>query len=36
MRGLHEDSSVVVGFDLYRNQVTLLMGFKSYGCGVNV
>lgn len=36
MRDLHDDSSVVVGFDLYRNQVRLLMGFKSYGCGANV
>ena len=36
MRRLHEDSSVVIGFDLYRNQVHLLMGFKSYSCIVNV
>jgi hypothetical protein len=36
VRRLHEDSSVVVGFDSYRNQVHLLIGFKSYGSIVNV
>jgi hypothetical protein len=29
------DSSAVVGFDLYRKQVPLLVGFKSCGWGVS-